>query len=318
MIQFRSFRNSDPPHLFQLFREVDLGRGAAAPATIDAFEIAVFGLPYFDPEGLIIAEEDGQVVGFVHAGFGFSDDLNSIDQSIGVICWLIVGKSHQRTGCGTELLKRAEAYLREHGVEYIQAGQSRHCDPFYFGLYGGARCSGFLESDEKTSPFLLKSGYEPKSRSTVFQRDLKSSRDPMNIKLMSLRRRSELQVKEQPENPSRWWLTHFGNIESMFFVLVEKRSQAKIASLTVVGLDHFMARWGERVIGLVDVYVEKEFRGQGFATTLVVETLRRLKSDFITRAEIHVDDDYPNMIKSIETAGFVPVDASIVYVKESS
>ena len=315
LIHYRRFRNSDPPHLFELCRQIELGRGAAQPAAIDAFEVAVYSLPYFDPDGLIIAEDDGKVVGFVHAGFGFSEDLNSIDKSRGVICWLVVRHDYQHRGCGRELLAQAERYLLERGVKSLQAGQSRYCDPFYFGLYGGAKCSGFLESDEKAGPFLQKAGYQPTEKTLVLQRDLKSSRDPMNIKLMGLRRRSELLVMEQPEQPTMWWLTHFGNIESMYFCLVDKKSKSRIASLTVVGLDHYLTKWHERVIGLVDVYVEQEYRGQGFTTTLVLETLKRLRSDFITRAEIHVPEDLQTMRTSINTAGFTPVDASIVYTK---
>lgn len=315
MIRYRKFRNSDPPQLFDLCRQVDLGRGAAQPATIDAFEVAVFALPYFDPEGLIIAEDDGKVIGFVHAGFGFSEDLNSIDDKQGVICWLVVRQDYQHQGCGRELLARGEKYLLDRGVTSLQAGQSRYRDPFYFGLYGGAKCSGFLESDQKAGPFLEKAGYVPTQRTFVMQRDLKSTRDPMNITLMGLRRRSELLVMEQPERATLWWLTHFGNIESMYFCLVDKKSRSRIASLTVVGLDHYLTRWGERVIGLVDVFVEEEFRGQGFTTTLVLETLKRLRSEFITRAEIHVPEDIPVMLSSIKTAGFSQVDVSVVYTK---
>lgn len=292
-----------------------MGRGAARPDSIHAFEVAVFALPYFDPEGLIIAEDNGKVVGFVHAGFGFSDDLNSLNHDQGVICWLVVSQTHHRQGIGKELVDRAEEYLQRKGAKWIQAGQSRYRDPFYFGLYGGARCSGFLKSDTLAGPFLRSVGYEPVEFTNIYQRDLKGSRDPMNIKLMNLRRKTELQVAEQPQKPSLWWLTHFGNIESMYFSLVDKRDHKRIASLTIVGLDHFIGRWKERVIGLVDVFVEPEYRAQGYGTTLVIESLRRLKSEFITRAEIHVSTEHPNALKAIETAGFQVIDSAAVYRK---
>ncbi len=316
-MRFRKFRNDDPPKLFELCRRAEMGRGAAKPNSIHAFEIAVYGLPYFDPAGLIIAEEEGKVLGFVHAGFGFSEDLNSFDYAHGVICWLVVAEEYHRRGVGKELIKRAEEYLTSHGAKTLQAGQSRYCDPFYFGLYGGARCSGFLKSDAKAGPFLKSVGYEPVEETSVYQRDLTTSRNPMNIKLMSIRRKTELLVAEQPEKPTLWWLAHFGNIESMFYSLVEKRTQARIASLTIVGLDHFIGRWNERVIGLVDVFVEPDHRGQGYGTTLVIESLRRLKLDFITRAEVHVSNDHPIALKTIETAGFEQIDTSVVYKKKS-
>lgn len=315
-MRFRKFRNDDPPQLFELCRRVELGRGAARPESIQAFEIAVYSLPYFDPEGLIIAEENGKVVGFVHAGFGFSKDLNRIDRSQGVICWLVVAGDHHRHGIGKELISRGEDYLRERGAKTIHAGQSRYRDPFYFGLYGGARCSGFLKSDALADPFLKSVGYQPIEQTSVFQRDLTTTRDPMNIKLMNLRRKTELVISEQPPEASFWWLTHFGNIESMYFSLQEKSSSREIiASLTVVGLDHFIGRWGERVIGLVDVHVIPTHRGLGYGTTLVVESLRRLKSEFITRAEVHVSEQHPDALKAIEIACFQKIDTAIVYRK---
>lgn len=319
MITYRKFRNDDPPHLFELCRRAELGRGAAQPESIHAFEIAVYGLPYFDPYGLIIAEdsETGNVIGFVHAGFGFSEDLNSLDFSQGVICWLVVRADYHGQGIGRELIQRAENYLLEKGATRIQAGQSRYKDPFYFGLYGGARCSGFLKSDANAEAFLTSVGYQPIEECDVFQRDLKSTRDPMNIKLMGIRRKTELVVAEQPEEATMWWLTHFGNIESMYFSLVEKSSGNRIASLSVVGLDHFISRWGERVIGLVDVQVIPSHRGMGYGTTLVVESLRRLKSEFITRAEVHVSKQHAGALKAIGTAAFQQIDTAVVYEKRS-
>jgi len=191
-----------------------MGRGAARPDSIHAFEVAVYALPYFDPEGLIIAEDDGKFVGFVHAGFGFSEDLNSLDYSQGVVCWLVVSGDRHRSGIGKELIQRAENYLIERGAKTIQAGQSRYCDPFYFGLYGGARCSGFLKSDEKAEPFLLSVGYEPIEETDVFQRDLTNTRAPMNIKLMNIRRKTELVIAGISNQCSFRWSTNLPESES--------------------------------------------------------------------------------------------------------
>jgi GNAT superfamily N-acetyltransferase len=170
----------------------------------------------------------------------------------------------------------------------------------------------------KAEPFLASLGYQPVEETDVFQRDLTSTRDPMNIKLMSLRRKTELVVAEQPDKATLWWLAHFGNIESMYFSLIEKSTQQRVASLTILGLDHFIGRWGERVIGLVDVHVIPSHRGQGYGTTLVVESLRRLKSEFITRAEVHVSKQHASALKAIGTAGFKQIDTAVVYRKKET
>jgi hypothetical protein len=69
VIEFRPFHNSDPPHLSKLWRDCLLGRGAASGLRCDAFETLNFAQPYFEPQGLILATDEGKVVGMVHAGF---------------------------------------------------------------------------------------------------------------------------------------------------------------------------------------------------------------------------------------------------------
>jgi len=315
VVSFRTFRNSDPPRLLQLFRQSRPGRAFACPESVDALERSVFCLPYFDPAGLLIVEDEGEVVGFVHSGFGYSEQLDKLDYSQGVICCVLVHPRLQKQGIGAELIQRSETYLRDRGAATIQAGQSRFCDPFYFGIYGGARPSGFLQSDAAADPFFLSLGYQPKSTIPVFQRDLTDRKDPMNFRLMALRRQTELIVTDQPENPSWWWYTRFGNMESMRFRLVDRKTGVSIATVTVVGLDHYISAWNERAIGLVDVLVEEPFRGQGFGQTLIIEAIRRLRTELITRAEIHIPEENVDAIKAVLAAGFNQVDTGIVYAR---
>ncbi|WP_139228242.1 GNAT family N-acetyltransferase [Planctomicrobium piriforme] len=280
--------------------------------------MSVFGMPYFDPLGLIVAEVNGEVVGFSHAGFAFKSTLDGLDYTQGIICCVLVESKIQHQGIGQELVHRSEEYLRARGATTIQAGQSRYKDPFYFGIYGGARPSGFLESDLAAAPFFHSLGYQATQRIPIFQRDLTDKRDPMNYRLMALRRQTELQVTDQPDNPSWWWFCRFGNIESMRFQLVEKKTAAPIASMTVIGLDHYIAAWNERAIGLVDILVEENYRGQGFGQTLIVEAIRRLRTEMITRAEIHIPEDFPDAVGAVLASGFKQVDCGVVYSRPAA
>ena len=69
MIEYRPFRNSDPPQLVRLWHESGLGRGAARGFSYDALDRLLLGQHYFDRAGLIVACDGTQIVGFVHAGF---------------------------------------------------------------------------------------------------------------------------------------------------------------------------------------------------------------------------------------------------------
>ncbi len=58
MIEYRCFRNNDPPHLAEVWRSADLGPLAMQPMTTADLEAGVFSKPYFDRRGLIIAVEE--------------------------------------------------------------------------------------------------------------------------------------------------------------------------------------------------------------------------------------------------------------------
>ena len=313
MIRYRSFRNDDPPKVFQLFLDAGFGRGAARPESVYEFDAVTFSHPYFDPHGLIVAEEDSRLIGFVHAGFGFQDDRSGIDQSKGVICLVVVAPSHRRQGVGRELMRRAEAYLVESGAATIQVGQSRGFDPFYFGIHGGARPSGVLSSDSDAAPFLQALGYEASSSTVVMQRDVAAGRTPINFRLMNLRRQTEISISDQPPSPSWWWFVHFGNIDSMHFRLLHKTTSEIIASMTVVGLDQYVSVWNERTIGLVDVSVDDAYRGQGYGQTLLNESLRKLRNNLVSRAEIHIPRVNEVAMKAVTAAGFTAIDEAVVY-----
>ena len=63
MIEYRCFRNDDPPHLAEVWRTADLGPLAMQPMTTAELEAGVFSKPYFDRRGLIIAVGNGRIVG---------------------------------------------------------------------------------------------------------------------------------------------------------------------------------------------------------------------------------------------------------------
>jgi GNAT superfamily N-acetyltransferase len=165
VLQYRTFRNTDPPRLVEVWNEAFPGRSAVSLRTATPFERFVLAKPYFDPAGLIVAEEDGHCLGFVHAGL-----LEA--EARGVISLIAVRPSRQRQGIGAELLRRSEEYLQGRGARAIFAGAAEGCNPFYFGLYGGAICSGFLLSDPAAEPFFLKHGYRVQQTLLVLQRPL--------------------------------------------------------------------------------------------------------------------------------------------------
>ena len=116
MVHYRSFRNTDPPALVEIWNEAFIGRGAGRLRHSSVLERHVFAKPYFDAAGLIVAEENGTLAGFAHAGFGPNQRETILSKAAGVVSIVAVRPAFQRKGIGTELLTRAEAYLKERGA----------------------------------------------------------------------------------------------------------------------------------------------------------------------------------------------------------
>jgi ribosomal protein S18 acetylase RimI-like enzyme len=86
-------------------------REAAEPTSTDTAD-ALRGLLRRDPEGLIVAEEEGRLVGTVIAGW---------DGWRGSIYRLAVSPDHRRRGLGATLLRAAERHLDGLGASRMHA-----------------------------------------------------------------------------------------------------------------------------------------------------------------------------------------------------
>ena len=100
-MQYRSYHNTDPPKLHQLWHSCALGRNAAEGFSCDVFELFSCSLPYFDRNGLILAVDGQRVAGFVHAGFAPTADESGLDQRQGIISALMVHPDYRRQKIGS-------------------------------------------------------------------------------------------------------------------------------------------------------------------------------------------------------------------------
>ncbi|MEX0715492.1 MAG: GNAT family N-acetyltransferase [Planctomycetaceae bacterium] len=315
MIEYRTFRNADPPGLAALWHACRLGRGAIDELTPDIFDALVLAQPYFDPRGLIIAHEDRRIVGFAHAGFAAEADESALDRASGVICAVLVHPEYRRRKVGTTLVRRAEAYLREKGAGTIHAGPAPGRDPFYVGLYGGVRPVGFLESDPDAAPFFGALGYTLAERHGVFERETSESHDPMHFRLLTIRRNMQLAAAPAPETASWWWFTRFGRLDSARFLLVPKKAGAPVAAITAVGLELYHCKWQAQAAGVTELEVVAGQARKGYGQALVLEVCRRLRQEAITRLASHAPESNAAAVALLQSVGFERVDTGLVYRK---
>ena len=268
MIEYRTFVNRDPARIAALWNGSPLGRGAATGIGVDAFETLNFAQPYFDRKGVILACDGDDVVGFT------ARRLRSQRRRDGPV---LRGGRDLRRGCASELPaagNRPRTRAAGRGLpararsQNAAGGPSAPLDPFFFGLYGGSRPSGFMESDPDAAPFFTAMGYQPVERHGVYQCDLTTQRSPMSFRFVNVRRKMELTVSPEPSNVTWWWETRYGRLDTVQFSLHSKENPAEVAELTVVGLDLYLTAWQQRAVGLAELRTVTTELRKGYAQAL--------------------------------------------------
>jgi GNAT superfamily N-acetyltransferase len=275
VIHYRPYRNPDSPAVVAAWNSSFSGRRVVPVRMATVLEYFTFAKPYFDPEGLILAVDESKPVGFVHAGFGPGGDGKSLDLGTGVVCTLGVVPSHRRQGIGSELLRRAEEFLRLRGAKELYAGPLAPSNPFTFGLYGGCDSPGFLASDVMARPFFEKHGYKLARSSGLFQRALAKTNMPPDPRFGSIRQ--QFDVVASPYHGAGWWRECvLGPIEAVEYRLQLKPQGQAVARCVLWDMETFQQLWGQACVGMFELFVRPEFRRRGLAKYLLAQILRYL------------------------------------------
>lgn len=315
MINYRSFRNRDVRALAEIWRTRAQERGLLQAMSAALFEELVLSKPYFENSGLILALDEETPVGFVHAGFGPSQDGATLSYERGVISMMIVRPEYRRQGIGQQLLARAEEYLRTRGAKEIYGGGIRPLTPFYLGLYGGSELPGVLASDADALRRYQAAGFEEVRRCGVFHRDLASFRPTVDRTQMQIRRQQGMQVKVDPPCRTWWEGCTFGGFDRTRFELVPKAGGDPSAWLCVWSMEPLSASWGVRATGLYELCVEPSQRRQGLATFLMGEAFRQLSAEGIALIEAQAMLDESPSVSLLKKLGFKQVDEGVVFRK---
>jgi ribosomal protein S18 acetylase RimI-like enzyme len=313
VVEYRSFRNDDPPALVEIWNETFSGRGAAQLRHSSPLERHAFSKPYFDPAGLIVAVEKGVCVGFAHAGFGPNSTEAALSFTSGITCLIAVRPAQRRRGIGSELLSRCETYLRQRGARMLWAGPMRPLNPFYFGLYGGSDLPGFLASDAAAAPFLAARGYQPEDTCLVFQRRVDQALDVIDGRFPALRRRFEVKVEPAAGRRTWWYECTRGPVELIEFRLVETLTGQVAARTEVWEMDLFSWRWGLPAVGIVDLAVREDLRRQGLGKFLLALLLRYLQEQYFGVVEVQTMERNHAAVSLYHALGFEQVDLGGVY-----
>lgn len=139
----REARPSDVPELTVLTREL----GYDATDDVIAARLRVL-LDSSDDHVFVAVDENDRAIAWVHAALRRGLELDRYGQIAG----LVVSSEHRSKGIGAELVARAEAWMRDHGIGTVRVH------------------SNVIR--ERAHQFYLRAGYRHAKTSCVFLKDL--------------------------------------------------------------------------------------------------------------------------------------------------
>ena len=316
MIRYRTFRNSDPPALAEIWRSQPEGHGRIGRMSAALFEQLVLSKPYFDNAGLIVAvDDDDRPVGFAHAAFGPHEGGQRLSTQCGITCLVMVLPEYRGQGIGAELLARSEDYLRGRGADVIYGGGIAPLNGFYLGLYGGSELPGILDTDAGGQRLFQSHGYREIDRVHVLEKKLAGFRPPIDRNQMQVRRRSTITALPDPPAANWWEACAWCGLEATRYELALRDVGCVAARATSWTLEPLSTSWGLRAAGVIGLEVDEAYRRQGIATYLMGDILRQLASQGTTLVQVQTMQWNKPALKLYEKLGFELVDQGAVYRK---
>lgn len=316
MLTYRSFRNTDPPLLTALWRSRAGQPGLLQPVSPDLLEQLVFAKLYFDYGGLFLAFDDGQPVGFAHAGFGPNADESGISTDAGVTCVVLV-----RPGCAEPevaggLLDRCEEYLRRRGAKTLYGGGLQPLCPFYVGLYGGSELPGVLDSDTVARCLFAARGYQEAQRTTILRRELGGFESLVDRRQMQVRRQMIVEVTADAPTRTWWEACTVGEFDLTRFDMVPRTGGSPVATAVFRSMESSGTTSVGRAAGLIGLSVDEPYRRRGLAVFLLSEAFRQFLRQGIMHVEVQARQTNAAVLEMFLKLGFQQVEQGGVWRKD--
>lgn len=305
MPEYRTFLNTDPPNVVKIWQQQPPMPGQIETLTTVQCENNIFSKPYFDPAGFILAfDDDGETpVGFTHAGFSKNEHGDDLDYSQGIVSMLKVVDGPQADEIADELLRLACDYLKAKGATTVHAGNHFPHAPFYRGIYGGSTVPGVIEADANFLNAAKRANFVQTDRIVVAQRSLSGFRPISGREQMSIRRKYQVNIVNDPA-PKNWWENCvYGMASRERFSIFNKRDQVVSGDISFWDMKPIYAS-GMRARGAYNLNVPPEFRRSGIATFLLGDALKSLMQEGIELVEAQTHESDSAACRVFEKVGF--------------
>ena len=285
LIEYRSFLNTDPPLLVDLWNRLPKISGLVERTDYTTLERHVFAKPYFDREGVSIALEGDKIIGFAHAGFSPQESLAELDYQTGIVSQLRLAPSVSDGSVANKLLTMSVDYCRSKGATTVHAGSFFPHSPFYLGLYGGSRLPGVIEQDDLSLAGFKEFGFVEHDQIIILELQLSELKSIMGRQQMSVRRNFLINATSDPLEQSWWESCTLGVAGRERFTVINKRSKEVSGTVSYWDMQPLSDSFSGKARGLYNLSIAEDLRRGGIATYLVGESLKHLAKSDVTMVE---------------------------------
>jgi ribosomal protein S18 acetylase RimI-like enzyme len=291
--------------------------GTARPLRVHELDTHAWGTVNFEAAGLIVAEQDGRIVGYVHAGFGPDLPVAStppfqLCHELGSISLLVLEPELDDAELSSGLILAAERYLAARGAKVIYAGGLFPLNPFYWGIYGGSEGSGILSGHASFHRAVIDLGYEPASATVHLEANLGAC-EPREPRAALIRRQTQLEFLDDAI-PNHWWEgLALGEFQVTNARLLARSDGAELAHAQTWDMSWFCRADGRARVGLINLEVAAEHRRKGFGRFLVSEIFRHARESLVSLIEVQTSETNQAAMSLYASLGFQPIDQATLY-----
>lgn len=332
-IRYRQYKNMDTAELCNVWNQSDYADTWGKKFDVFTFDWLVTENFYFDRRDLIVAVNldgnrnnensmrDGEIVGFIHGGYGPNVDRVTPNRENAHIAMLVVKKGPWEEEVREQLLLEMEKHFAKMGIRRIYFGAVYPYAPFYAGLLYGCELNGIQENDPKLSTFLPQKGYISVERFHTMRPPVVMEAPRIPFRQQTLLRTVNLTKLEKEstfsnwrQTPDWWEIYSLQNMELSYYALVHRTTKELVARVGV----RTLARGAEETLhGLHHLFVMEEYRRKGYAKLLLTCLQRELWTlNGKSQIELLVSEKNVNMIELFEHMHFSTVSTGNVYRRD--
>jgi ribosomal protein S18 acetylase RimI-like enzyme len=276
-----------------------------------------FGRVNFDAAGLIVAEQEGRIVGFVHAGFGPDIPIDGaipleLNHELGTVAMLLVEPNRDDRELLHGLIGEAEGYLRKRGAKVLYAGGLFPLNPFYWGISGGSEGCGVLSAQQALQRALAEKGYQPVGTNVLLEAEL-SAPEPRDPRGILVRRQVHVEFHDDAF-PTDWWqCLALGDFQLLNARLVSRSDGCELAHAQAWDMSWFGRGDGRSRIGLISLEVSAAHRRKGYGRFLVSEVLRRARENHVGCVAVQTAATNHPALGLYQSLGFMQVERATCF-----